>query len=244
MLTSFTKVSGNAKTGPIPTTITEQSSCPTVCPYKAEKMCYPYFSPLGFMWEALNTKGYYGNRKVRCSTPITWEELCHQISRLPKGQLWRHNTAGDLPGIGNAIDTKMFHDLVIANKKARAVGFTYTHKPVGLKGQALINARAIQAANKNGFRVNLSADSLDQADKFIDLNIAPVVVVVPSDAPRKMVTPKGRIVIGCPAEVSDIQCARCGLCAKDRKAIIAFHAHGTKKNAVNSLLKGNRLKVI
>src|SRR5690606_25620497 len=233
MIAAFTLVSSNSKTGPIPTAMTEQASCPDACPFKAEKLCYPYFSPLGFMWEALDNDGYYKDQERKSVTAIKWDELCYEVSRLPRGQLWRHNTAGDLPGKNNTIDLSLLESLVKANRGRR--GFTYTHKPVGFKGQELINARAIYAANKSGFTVNLSADSLEEADELSNLNIAPVVVVVPTNSPRHMKTPQGRTVITCPAEERDergkplIQCSRCELCAKDRKAIIAFRAHGTKK---------------
>jgi len=142
-----------------------------------------------------------------------------------------------LPGTGNEIDTLALHQLVIANSKSKAIGFTYTHKPVGLVGQALINARAIYAANKSGFRINLSADSLADADRLADLKIAPVVVVVNSDAPKKMRTPAGRHVILCPYEPGVLQCDGCRLCAKERNAIIGFAAHGTSKKKVNIKLR-------
>lgn len=245
MIAGFSLVSSNTKTGPIPTSMTEQASCPDVCPFKAQKLCYPYFSPLGFMWEALDNDGYYPGSDRKSISPITWDVLCNQISKLPKGTLWRHNTAGDLPGKNNVIDLVLFNQLVSANKGRR--GFTYTHKPVGLSGISLTNARAIYAANKSGFTVNLSADSLAEADELANLNIAPVVVVIPTDSPRHMKTPEGRSVIACPAEEKDelgrplIQCNRCQLCAKDRKAIVAFRAHGTKKKAVNEKLVQLRL---
>lgn len=240
MIVVFTRVSRNAKTGPVPTTMTEQKSCPTSCPFKADKMCYPYFSPLGFMWEALDNGGFYPGSTRRSSTPISWDELCRQVQKLPKGQIWRHNTAGDLPGVDNVIDTQKLNSLVLANKGRK--GFTYTHKPVGYRGQALVNARAIYASNRQGFRINLSADSLKEADELSDLNIAPVVVVIPSDSPRKLYTPKGRIVIGCPAEQKDedgnpkIQCDRCQLCSKERKVIVGFHSHGHSFKKVNAVL--------
>lgn len=240
MLVSFTLISSNRKTGPIPNSMTEQKSCPTICPYKESKSCYPYYSPLGFMWESLENNGYYNSlTKKKCIQPITWDVFCDKVSRLPKGQIWRHNTAGDLPGEGNQIDLLKLQQLVNANKKARANGFTYTHKPVGNKGLALVNATAIYASNKSGFKINLSADSVREADRLIDLDIAPVVLVIPSDAPNKMKTPKGRHIIACPAEddKNNMQCIRCGLCIKDRKVIVGFHSHGTKVKNVNRILK-------
>lgn len=241
MIVSFTKASRNTKTGTIPVSVTEQKSCPDACPWKAEKLCYPYFSPLGFIWESLDTSGYYQQLKPRRVTPISWAELCNNIQRLPKGQLWRHNAAGDLPGEGDVIDLQKLNALVTANKDRR--GFTYTHKPVGYQGQSLVNAQAIYAANKQGFRINLSADSFEQADKLFDMQIAPVVMVVTSDAPLHMKTPKGRTVIVCPAEIKNkygepqIQCDRCQLCAKERKAIVAFRAHGKSKKTVSARLR-------
>jgi len=87
MLVGFTRISTNAKTGPIPTSMTEQASCPTTCPWSAGKMCYPYFSPLGFQWESLTNNGYYKNQTRRSSQPITWDEFCNKISKLQKYQL-------------------------------------------------------------------------------------------------------------------------------------------------------------
>jgi uncharacterized C2H2 Zn-finger protein len=221
--------------------MTVRASCPDSCPFKADHTCYPEFSPLGFMWIALEHDGFYPGLPRRRITPINWDELCRKVGKLPRGQVWRHNTAGDLPGIGDAIDLTKLNQLVEANKGRR--GFTYTHKPVGYQGQALVNAQAIYAANQNGFKINLSADDLQEADEFADMGIAPVVVVVPSDAPRKQLTPKGRKVIVCPAEFKDedgepiIQCDRCQLCAKDRKAIVAFRAHGKRYKKVDHKLK-------
>jgi len=174
--------------------------------------------------------------------------MCRKVSKLPPHQLFRYGTAGDLPGYGVVVDHQQLNQLVEANKKARAKGFAYTHKPVGYQGQALINAQAIYAANRSGFRINLSADSLSQADELADMGIAPVVVVVPSDAPLKQKTPKGRSVIVCPAERKDedgdpiIQCDRCQLCSKERRTIVAFRAHGTRKKAVDRKLR--KLQVI
>ena len=263
MLVGFSRVSMNVKTGPIPTSITEQSSCPNSCPLKFDKLCYPFFSPLGFQWEALNNNGYSPNGHKQ-TTPINWEDFCDNISRLPKFQLWRHNAAGDLPGTGDFIDTKALQQLVDANRNAKARGFTYTHKPVlpsqkpfVSAGLARVNAQAVYAANKSGFVVNLSADSLSEADDLVELGIAPVVVVVDSNAPKKMRTPKGRHVIVCPAEMPKvkrrtkaemntprpkvlptIQCSQCELCwKKDRKVLVAFRAHGTSQKKVNVMLR-------
>ena len=242
MKVSFTLVSQNPKTGPIPNTITEKSSCSPRCPHIGT--CYAHGGPLFGAWTALENNGYHpASPSHRRIIPRTWEEMCDEVSRLHRGQIWRHNTAGDLPGEGDYIDTDKLNLLVQANKKARAMGFTYTHKHVGFDLEGLLNARAIYKANQNGFRISLSADSLKEADDLADMDIAPVVVVIPSDAPDKMLTPKGRKVIACPAEKKDdrgnpaITCKDCKLCAKPRKVIVAFHAHGTYVKETNRKLR-------
>jgi hypothetical protein len=151
--------------------------------------------------------------------------------------LWRHNTAGDLPGEDNVIDITKLFSLVNANKEAKALGFTYTHKPVGWTGYESKNAEAILASNINGFTINLSADNLREADELVKYNIGPVVTIMPSNAPRIQRTPEKRYVIVCPAEDAKITCDCCGLCAKvERKSIIGFRAHGNKKKLIDDKL--------
>jgi hypothetical protein len=155
-----------------------------------------------------------------------------KVSRLIKGQLWRHNQAGDLMGKGDSLDIQALQLLVKANRGKR--GFTYTHKP--LRDSA--ERDAIAQANKGGFTVNLSGNNLDHADSLADMAIAPVVVVLPSDATQNTVTPKGRKVIVCPATIrDDVSCATCGLCARLRDVIVGFPAHGTSKRKASAIAK-------
>lgn len=99
----------------------------------------------------------------------------------------------------------------MANRGRR--GFTYTHYP-----PTAANQIAIQSANRLGFTVNLSAESLAQADAYADLGIAPVVVVLPHDAMKSTRTPAGRQVIVCPASTGNSD-LNCGICQqRDRAA--------------------------
>jgi len=163
-----------------------------------------------------------------------------KIAALPKGTLWRHNQAGDLPGEGDAIDARALNELVRANRGKR--GFTYTHKPVSvnLDPQHEANAHSVAYANARGFTINLSADNLAEADKLAEMAIGPVVVVLPAEQTRATVTPNGRKVAICPATISDnVTCADCGLCALvNRKAIIGFPAHGASKRKASSVAMG------
>jgi hypothetical protein len=159
---------------------------------------------------------------------MTLEQFCAAIESMPEGQLWRHNQAGDLPGEGESIDRYSLADIILANRKRR--GFTYTHKPMTKTNQAIIGR-----ANRLGFAVNLSADTIAQADEYAALGIAPVVVTVPENTRANFTTPGGNRVVICPAETHGVNCAQCKLCAwSERKAIIAFPAHGSKKSAVTA----------
>jgi hypothetical protein len=212
----LTLKSGNAKTGPIPVSVTSADTCPTSCGQYAN--CYAKSGPLSMHWSAVNS----GKRGM------TIDEFCAAIESMPEGQLWRHNQAGDLPGEGESIDRRAMVSIILANRGRR--GFTYTHKPMTESNQ-----QAVICANKLGFAVNLSADTIAQADEYAALGIAPVVVTVPENTRANFTTPGGNKVVICPAETKGVTCAQCKLCAwSERKVIIAFPAHGSKKSAVTA----------
>lgn len=97
-------------------------------------------------------------------------------------RLWQ---AGDMPGEGNKIiHFKEMKKLVKALKGLEVFG--YTHKPViQTKGvsKRLIqsNAKKIKYCNDNNVVINLSANNLKHADELIDLNIGPVVSILPNE---------------------------------------------------------------
>ena len=217
----FTLKSGNSKTGPIPVSTMPRGSCPDACPLKRNG-CYGDGGPLSWHWGKV-TAGVRG---------YTWIEYCQAVSTLDDGQLWRHAQVGDLPGDGDVIDRPSLARLVRANRGRR--GFTYTHKPVLDNIQ---NTAAVYWANREGFTINLSANNLDQADQLSELGIGPVVTVLPIDAPEKLMTPAGRVVVVCPAQSrDDITCASCGLCQRqDRTVIVGFRAHGSMKRKTETV---------
>ena len=207
----FVLESHNRKLGPIPVSRTARGSCPESCSFK-NAGCFAEVSYSRIHWERVEKTG------------MSWDAFCHAVSKLKKGQLWRHNEAGDLPGKGEAIDPIALSKLVVANKGKR--GFTFSHKPV-LTTKAISprsrsipshqeralwivsNRRAIARAVRAGFAINLSADSIAQADELAALGIAPapVAVVVPRDAPSHATkTPAGRQVVVCPNEAHGLTC--------------------------------------
>jgi len=222
----FTRVSSNRKTGPIPVTTSASATCPASCPFNRNNAggCYAAGGPLALLWRKVDN-GRAG---------MEWADFLLQVRALPKGQLWRHNQAGDLPGQGDEIDAAALADLVAANRGRR--GFTYTHKPMTSPAAR----EAIAGANEAGFTVNLSANDLAHADELAALEIAPVAVVLPADQTTATRTPAGRHVAICPATISDnVSCASCGLCAiANRKAIIGFPAHGASKRKASKVAEG------
>lgn len=204
----LTLKSSNVKTGAIPVSTTGRASCPTSCPFQAAG-CYADNYGLNFLW----------NRVTNGTAGTDWSTFCNTISTLPDGQLWRHNQAGDLPQDGHGrIDGHLMGYLVAANIGKR--GFTYTHHTPELGD----NAKYIKGANDWGFTVNLSANTPAHADTLAALEIAPVVVVLPSTQTTNTTTPQGRPIVICPATTrGDVTCESCQLCARvDRKVIVGF----------------------
>jgi hypothetical protein len=216
----LTLKSGNVKTGPIPVSTSDNSTCPDSCPLKAGG-CYAKGGPLGMHWRKVSA----GQRGEML------EQFARKIEQLPDGQLWRHNQAGDLPGKGDLIDHKGLARIVRANKGKR--GFTYTHKPP-LHAR---HARAIVDANANGFTVNLSANSLSHADTLKSCDLGPVVSIVPEGTPESGITPKGNKFVVCPAQTRDnVTCSSCKLCSRaDRSVIVAFLPHGSASRKANAI---------
>lgn len=220
---TFVLRSGNRKTGPIPVTMTDASSCPESCAFSGGRGCYAAFGKLGFHWRNATRDG------------LTWRDLCAAIAALPAGTLWRHNEAGDLPGTpAGRLDVRRLNELVRANRGRR--GFTFTHRHPRTHRER----EALRAASRAGFAVNLSADSIAEADRLAALEAGPVAVVLPADAPaRASRTPGGRTVIVCPAQTHGLTCERCRLCAHaSRKAVVGFRAHGQSQALVTSIVRG------
>lgn len=214
--------SKNRKTGPIPVSTSSSETCPSSCSFYGQG-CYAEYHQTKIHWSKVPERG------------VSWDAFCQAIRELPVGQLWRHNEAGDLPGVGKRIAPELLMRLVAANVGRR--GFTFTHKPM----KSAQHRELVASANRCGFTINLSADSLREADQLAALEIAPVAVVVPKDAPIRLKTPAGRRVVICPAETSGLTCEQCKLCAQpNRKAIIGFRAHGQSSAHVSQLVQLRR----
>lgn len=219
----LTAKSANAKTGPIPVSTSTEETCPPSCPL-SDGACYAMGGPQAMHWRKV-TSGERGD---------AWSTFCDKVRDLPDGQLWRHNVSGDLPGVDERINGAMLRKLTRANEGKR--GFTYTHKLPGVAS----NAKHIKEANAGGFTVNLSANNLREADKYARMNIAPVVVVLPGDVTANVRTPRGRLVVVCPAtQRDDVTCMSCKLCSVGGdRVIVGFPAHGSSKRKADLIARG------
>lgn len=224
-IVALSRISNNSKTGPIPVSTTEASTCPDVCPLKA-KGCFAKGGPLRMHWEKVPERG------------MPWEAFCKEVQKLPAGTLWRHNQAGDLPGENNILDAAALRMLVRANRGKR--GFTYTHKPMTMK-----NREALAEANLHGFTVNVSLNSVEELDAF-GVGALPVAVILPALAkgerePRAFRTAGGNRVVVCPAQYRETTCLECGLCQRaDRNYAIGFRPHGYAHHYVSREVSGKK----
>jgi hypothetical protein len=225
MRIDFTRFSRNAETGPIPVSTTSNETCPAACPFIGHG-CYAASGPLGLLWKKVSS----GTDRFA----LTWKDFLAEVRALPPGQLWRHNRAGDLPGIGATLDVKALGAPVEASSRAK--GFTYTHKPLARAAERA----AIARADRTGFTIDLSGNNPSHADALADWRIAPVVTVLP-DTVRgnvKLHTPAGRRIVVCPATYrDDVTCASCRLCAvADRKVVVGFPAHGAAHERASAIV--------
>lgn len=217
----LTPKSTNAKTGAIPVSTTSSDTCPTSCPLKGSG-CYAQSGPMLLHWRKLDA-GLRG---------VSLDKFCNAIAALPEGQLWRHNQAGDLPGTGDRIDEKALYRLVIANQGRR--GFTYTHKPLTMQNWAIL-----KTAITDGFTINVSTNTLDEADKAYAQGL-PTVTLMPDNTSDKVTLPSGARVVVCPAQTGkSASCAECQLCQRaSRKVIVGFRAHGSMAKRVIKIAQG------
>jgi hypothetical protein len=222
--------SKNRKLGPIPSTMTSACTCPPSCGFFGAG-CYGEYSYLKGFWRKTPKDG------------LNWEAFIQWVRSLPPGQLWRHNVVGDLPGLGERLDVGLLRELAVANNFARARGFTFTHKRLQAPGEAA----AVALANILGFTINLSSDSLEDADRRLAEKVAPVVVVLPYDSPtRGLRTPLGAPVAVCPAQTrKGVTCSSCGVCARPKRSgVVGFLAHGQEKRKVSNTVDRRQLPLV
>jgi hypothetical protein len=223
--------SNNTKTGHMPVSTSDMSTCPERCAFL--NVCYANFGHTIYHWRTVPQRGTF------------WAAFVAKVAAFPKGQLWRHNEAGDLPARKGRIDAVKLRALVKANRGRR--GFTYTHHEL-----TEANIAAIRYANDNGFTINVSCETVGQVDYVRALGL-PAVLATPKGEPVPTQTPNGNSLRICPAvtsaeaikagrDVLKIQCTNCGICYRhDRVSTIVFPAHGPGAKRVGEAIFKVRL---
>ena len=245
----LTPVSTNRKVGPLPVSTTDRESCPDTCALKGAG-CYANGGPLAMHWTAVGKPKESGGRG------IAFPDFLARIRALGLGP-WRHNQAGDLPAdSAGRLKSRALAALADANAQGLngddlpepRAGWTYTHHDPTLAG----NGEAIANANARGFTVNLSGETLADADRLAALGVAPVTTLLPEGFEERTThTPGGLRVVTCPATIpahpkskrEPVTCANCGngrpLCARpERPYAIGFPAHGSGKRKASALAEG------
>lgn len=218
----LTRVSNNKKTGPIPVSTTSYDSCPDRCGLK--EVCYASVGPLALHWNAVS----YGERG------ISLEQFVESLDTLPRGQVWRHNQAGDLPHRRGRIELASLVPIIQANMKRKLRGFTYTHHELSEH-----NLYCIRFANQHGFVINVSTDTVSEAVDVYKNHKLPTVTLLPMDAPNVQEV-QGVKIVACPAEKSGrVTCANCTLCmSPKRQYVVGFRAHGSRSRKADVIARG------
>jgi hypothetical protein len=219
-----TAVSLNSKTGPILVTTTSMDSCWTGCPHHQNNRgtCYALYGPQRLWWNKISS-GKYG-------MPLT-KLFFFLRKHITRHTIWRHNVAGDLPSRkenGVRIDERFVRMLYKVNRECKGIGFTYTHRPWKL------NQDIIRESNQNGFTINASCDSFEDAVDCYNHNIPTTITV--SESQKDNVTVNGIKFMTCPAQTGTAKnCLECKLCSNaNRNIVIMFSAHGLKAKHIHT----------
>lgn len=216
----LTARSENVKTGPIPVSTSSRETCPDTCPLKRNG-CYADGGPLALHWQAV-TDGTRG---------VPYGAFLELIRKLPAGELWRHNQAGDLWKPGTITGRTALNALTEANHGRR--GFTYSHHK-----RTPRTVEAFRAATANGFTVNASCHTEAEADAAMADGLRAVFIVAADDPRTTWETAGGNRAVVCPAQRFDgMTCQRCQLChARPSNVAVVFRAHGNGRRKVETVL--------
>jgi hypothetical protein len=220
---SFTSHSLNRKLGDMAAVSTSSPSCPDDCALFNE--CYGKMSFTGIHWRKLDLSG------------LTYAQVMNYVDAMRKRSKLRFNVVGDLAHNNGTIDAVKLIKLANTVKNRLIETILYTHHSI----DNALNVSALKLAFSKGLNVNISCEDTNKAAQALNLGLN-AVIVLPTGSINKVIKHEDLTIVRCPAEYKDsIQCANCMLCAKDRvekKIIIAFTAHGAKRNALSKKLGG------
>jgi hypothetical protein len=157
------------------------------------------------------------------------------IHALKKRSKMRFNVVGDLAHQDGTIDATKLLKLANTVKNRMIDTILYTHHSI----DNALNVSALKLTFSKGLHVNISCEDTDKTKQALSHGLN-AVIVLPTGSIHKVIKYEDLNIVRCPAEYKNtIQCANCMLCAKDRvqkRVIIAFTAHGAKRNALSKKL--------
>ena len=213
----FTPQSRNEKTGPMGNTYTDGNSCPTRCPFK-NSGCYAEFGGPFWTWKKAS---------------MTLSELKDKVQATTfKGQIIRHNVAGDLAIDGTSrMDLQLLADLNDVYKGRKA--YTYTHCDIN-------DDETIKAIKDSKMVINVSCETTDEV-KFAREHGLNAVLAYAGKAPAKRWTEDGITYQLCQNATKGLLCIQCQQCIKrNRKTVVVFETHGrAAKKANEAIMKKN-----
>lgn len=201
---------------------TSANSCPITCGMFAK--CYAKKGPQSWHWAKVN----------RAERGTDWDTFCSQVEKLKPGTLFRHNVSGDLPTIGETLDTVKLDQLQCAVTNSGAKFYTYTHWNI-----SQTNRDIVKRFSQYGFTINVSTETIRTAAKYylegLDVVITDTALfkfAVNNLKARRQPTKikycgEEVKVIPCPEQYTDsATCATCKLCTRvNRDFVIAFKEH-------------------
>ncbi len=147
--------------------------------------------------------------------------------------MWRYGIAGDLPGENEEINQAEVLEIaeICTHRNLRPI--VYSHK-IMLSEK---NISFAQALKLQGFSINASCETDQQALLALDMDLQ-AVIVVSRDTPKKRII-NGVHFLTCPAtKDGSIGCAQCGWCAKgDRNFVVQLPIHGLRVKDGEKTLK-------
>jgi hypothetical protein len=220
---SFTSHSSNKKIGNIAAVSTSSQSCPTTCGLFDE--CYGKLHFTGIQWKKLDKSG------------LDFTQVMNLIDALKKRSKLRFNVVGDLAHQDGIIDAVKLLKLANTVKNRLIDTILYTHHSI----DNYLNVSALKLAFSKGLHINISCEDTEKAKHALSYGLN-AVIVLPTGSIHKVIKHDDLTLVRCPAEYKDsIQCANCMICAKDRvqkRVVVAFTAHGVKRNALSKKLGG------
>lgn len=227
-----------------------KSSCPNRCPFKGSG-CYAEGIRTVKTWERADDES--DKRFVSSQDDLTLALLGGVIEHIKEPEnelLFRHNIAGDLAVRNtNNFNTHEFLDIANAIIRVNAVysgnfgkavkGFTYTHCELTEEDKYVINSM------KGVMTVNVSTDSVIEARIAKAKGFNTVLTSVnPKDDIRLLREIHRLNAVQCLAQTREgITCKGCGLCAKDREAIVVFSIHGSHKGKARKAIQIHQAKL-